>query len=154
MYIEEPGFTVEDIDTNVCTHLVYCKICLDIETNKIIKDSATFNQGNGNENAIGLKVKNPKLKMLVTLKLLQSTWGETQLQLMANSSYVDTLATNIVEFLQRSNFDGVSFKFYPIEYEKIGFTNLIIALRKAFLPHGYLLVFVDEIYQDRSNEGN
>lgn len=150
IYIDEARFTVEDVDTKLCTHLVYCRINLDIETNKM-RYSHVLKQGN--EKIFALKKRNPQFKVLIALNLQPHSWDETHVKLMANKSYVDVMVSNVVEFLQQHELDGVNFEFSPLAIEKVGFMSMVNALKKSFKTHEYLLSHVGHKNQSKINEG-
>lgn len=87
------------------------------------------------------------------LEGVPNKWDQAQLKLLANSSYVDDVVENFVEFLQKYKFDGVIFQFTPSIKEKLGFMNLIKTMKKAFLPFDYFLAIPGSPYETLSNEG-
>lgn len=140
---------MDNIDPNLCTHIVFSRISLDIEKINIrVKENLNFfDVDNGHKKFIELKVKNPQLKLLIYLK--PDKWNAIHVELMANSSHVE----KIVSIVQQYAFDGISLDFFPTKEQKIGFTNLVKTTKKAFLPLGYFLVIAGSSYENRINDG-
>ena len=89
-----------------------------------------------------LKYQNSKLKTLIAL----GGWNDAQdttkySDLVSDSSKINKFVSTSVDFLKKYNFDGLDLDWeYPNSPEdKVGFVNLIKALRQAFDPHGFLL---------------
>lgn len=132
-------FAEDDIDLNLCTHTVYWKIDLYILNYKIVKSPNFFNVENGHNKFTELKAKNPQLKVLIHLELFPRRLETIHFKLMADSNHADVLAGKIVAFLQQYNFDGIFLDFFPLKKDKLGFMNLSKTIKKAFLPHSYIL---------------
>ena len=65
-------------------------------------------------------------------------------QLMTNNSNIDAFVESNVAFLQQYKFDGLD-GFWNID----GFgVNLVVELKKAFRPHGYLLSALGSQFKD------
>lgn len=143
-------FAVDDINPNLCTHIVYSRLSLDIENNEIIKDLHFYNW---HKKFTELKAKNHQLKVLIDLVPKPEKWNDTHIKLMVNSSHVEAIARNTVAFLQLNKFDGITIEFYPFEDEKIGFMNLVGEMRKAFLSFGYFLAVTGALYESRIEVG-
>lgn len=137
----------------MCTHLVYSNIRLDIIKSEIVKDSEDYYNGHEFHRVKEMKKINPQLKVLVILRLEQTSWDKSLVKLMDNKTSVDSFGNKTAEFLQQNDFDGVNFEFYPYEHEQSGFRNLVTTLKKAFLPRGYLLIYADKMHLERLNEG-
>ncbi|KZR97519.1 Uncharacterized protein APZ42_007558 [Daphnia magna] len=62
-------------------------------------------------------------------------------KLVASSTNINTFVNSAVAFLQLYKFDGLDLDWeYPsTAADKVGFANLIVALKNAFLPFGFLL---------------
>ena len=68
--------------------------------------------------------------------------GTDKYSLMVSSSAnINTFVNNVLNFVAKFGFDGVDIDWeYPMtSRDKIGFSNLLTALRTAFNPRGYLL---------------
>lgn len=128
------------------------RLCLDIERNNI-RDSNIFDVDNGHEKFTELKIKNPPLKVLITLLLEPYKWDDKHTKLLTNTSHVEAIAGNIVAFLQEYKFDGVNTLFYPSNEDKLGFMNLVKAIRRAFLPFLYIHAVVGSPLENLIDNG-
>lgn len=84
--------------------------------------------------------------MLIEVKIKQNSWNDFHVALMTNTSHVEALVKNVVDFLRWHEFEGLYLTFYPFEEEKVGFMNLISALKKAFQPQSFLLAVEGNTY--------
>lgn len=146
-------FAMDDIDPNLCTHLVYSRFDLDMEKKQIREDSSLFILDNWNKTFVELKAKNPLLKVLIFLQSKPTIWETTHLELMESTSHVDDVVRNVVAFLRQYSFDGITLEFYPSNTNKVGFMNLIKGMKNAFLPFGYILAVPGSPYENDINEG-
>lgn len=141
----------KDIDPNLCTHLVYSSVFLDIETNNnLMTDWKLSNESS--ENYVGQRRKNPRLILLMDIQFRQSSsWNDTLIKLMANTKHINALVKNIVDFIRQTKFDGLSSYFLPTQNEKFGYMNLIRALKKAFQRYLFVLAVHGDKYQNSVN---
>ncbi|XP_046656308.1 probable chitinase 10 [Daphnia pulicaria] len=137
-------YTVDNINPNLCTHIVYAFAVLDGTTYKIkIFDDWADISLNGFQKAVALKTQNPKLKVMIAL----GGWNDSNdgtgkySKLVSSTANINTFVTSAVTFLQQFKFDGLDLDWeYPsTAADKTGFKNLIVALRNAFQSSGYLL---------------
>ena len=138
-------YLVEDIDTSICTHLIYSFVILD-PTNYVIKIHDPWldiDLGNINK-FIQLKNKNPNVKLLVAL----GGWNDSRTSkysiLLADPAKRTAFVTHAVQFIQQYGFDGLDLDYeYPVydgvATDRAGFTALVQELRTAFTPRGWLL---------------
>ena len=99
----------------------------------------------GYANFVALKAKNPALKMMIGL----GGWNDSHdpnypskySQLVSSSANINNFVTSVVSFIRQHGFDGLDLDWeYPSgAADKTGFTSLIIALKTAFQPNGWLL---------------
>ena len=136
---------VDDIDPNICTHIIYSFVLLD-PTNYIItlSDEGLDIDKNNIDNFIDLKLKNPNVKLLVALGGWTDSRFDKYSTLLADSSKRATFVTHAVEFLNQYGFDGLDLDYeYPgydsIPTDKAGFTALVQELKAAFQPYGWEL---------------
>lgn len=129
-----PGnFDVENINVNLCTHLIYAFIGVNPNGTVRIDDPANDLYDNGGRGAIerfvALKSKNPELKMMVAI----GGWNEGSVvfsNIMANTTIMGNLVDDICKFLKKYNFDGVDMDWeYPsrnggAEGDKVGNFNV------------------------------
>ncbi len=126
----------------MCTHVLYSFAVLDKSTFKIaIKDHLVDIDNQGYAKSAALKKHG--LKVMISL----GGWADANdgsdkyAQLIANDSNIDTFVSSVVDFLQLHNFDGLDLDY---DYKrnavvKTSFARLLVALRTAFSPKGYLL---------------
>ena len=130
----------------MCTHYIYAFAVLDGVTYKIkTYDTYADITLNGYANFVALKTKNPALKTMIAI----GGWNDSHdpnapskySQLVASSANINTFVSSVVTFLQQYGFDGLDLDWeYPSSAaDKTGFKNLIIALKTAFQPKGWLL---------------
>lgn len=138
MIFRRPGvgkFTPEDIDANLCTHVVYAFAT--IKDNKIAASETSdlgdvFTDG-GFDRVIKLKEQNPKLKVLLAV----GGWAfgsEPFRALTSNTFRMNGFIYDAIEFLRKYNFDGLDIDWeYPKGADdKAAFISLIKEMRLAF----------------------
>lgn len=153
--LEDAYFEMDNIDPNLCTHMAYFDLYFGIKDKEINIDEQFLDVNNGHEKFVGLKTKNPQLKVMVVLSLTATYfWEETDIELMANSSHIDSMAAIVLKFVQQYNFDGVILDFYPITRNNTGFNQFVSSLKIAFQPHGFLLAAIGERRDDQPNDGH
>lgn len=126
------------------THAIYAFAVLDATTLKIkVYDSWADIDLKGYANFVALKTKNPNLKVMIAI----GGWNDSNdgsgkySRLVASSTNINTFVTSAVAFLRQYKFDGLDLDWeYPTTAaDKTGFKNLIVALKTAFKPYGFLL---------------
>ncbi|GIY59439.1 chitotriosidase-1 [Caerostris darwini] len=145
---DDGKFKIEDIDPELCTHLIYGFAKLNHNNRIAAYDSyldLKENWGLGAyERFNGLKKKNPQLKTLIAI----GGWneGSTKYSQMARSaSSRRTFINSSVEFLQKYGFDGLDLDWeYPalrggVPEDKGNFVQLLKELKDAFSSRGLLL---------------
>ena len=153
-------FTVDDIDSNLCTHVLYAFAILDGVNYKImIGDTRSDVTNKGYEKFVALKTKKPSLKVMISL----GGWADSNdvnnkyAKLVASPTHITTFVASAVEFIQRHKFDGLDLHWaFPSSTADVssGVFNLVDALRKAFIPHGCLLSAFDHIFQRQNHDGS
>uniref|UniRef100_A0A0P5Y1I5 Brain chitinase and chia n=1 Tax=Daphnia magna TaxID=35525 RepID=A0A0P5Y1I5_9CRUS len=137
-------YTVDNINPKLCTHLVYAFAVLNETTYKIkVFDSWADIDLGGYQKFVALKTQNSKLKTMIAI----GGWNDSNdgtgkySKLVASSTNINTFVNSAVAFLQLYKFDGLDLDWeYPsTAADKVGFANLIVALKNAFLPFGFLL---------------
>ena len=136
---KRPGqgqFTPEDLDPNLCTHVIFAFANLNNDFKLI--PSEPGDEGVGGkpglyDRVLALKAKNPKLKVLIAV----GGWmmGPTPFKTLTESSYRQTLFTfNVIEFLRKKGFDGldVCWEFPRGAEDKERYTKLLKELRETF----------------------
>ena len=144
-FVGDGKHLVEDIDSSLCTHIMYSFVVLDASTYLMKAHDAWLDIDLGNFNKfVALKGTNPNVKLLLAL----GGWNDSRTNkysiLLADAAKRASFVTNAVSFIQQYGFDGLDLDYeYPV-YDKVttdreGFTNLIKELRVAFDPYGWEL---------------
>ncbi|GAB0094588.1 Probable chitinase 2 [Sergentomyia squamirostris] len=158
------SFTLDHVDPNLCTHVIYAFSGLDTDIDGIkaldpwqdLKDN--YGKG-GFEKLTSMKKTNPHLK--VTLAI--GGWNEGSLkysQMVANPERRAKFVKNAFEFVKRYNFDGLDLDWeYPTQRDgkpedKQNFVSLVMELKSKFREHNLLLtsaigaskIMIDEAY--------
>lgn len=138
-------YLVEDIDTSICTHIIYSFVILD-PVNYIMKihDPWLDIDLQNIEKFLQLKATNPNIKLLVAL----GGWNDSRTSkysiMLADPAKRTAFVNHAVQFLQQYSFDGLDLDYeYPVydgvATDRAGFTALVQELRQAFNPHGWML---------------
>lgn len=136
-------FGVDNIDTKLCTHLVYAFADLDETTFKIKPNNPAVDiDQEFYRKFTGLKSQNPSLKtMLAVGGWVDSNINDKYSQLVASRENIDVFVGSVVSLLKEYGFDGLDMDWeYPkSDADKTGFINLMVALKDAFAPFNYIL---------------
>ena len=92
-------------------------------------------------NFVALKTKNANLKTMIAIGGFSDSQSPKYSQLVADSNKITTFVTSAVAFLKKYGFDGLDIDWeYPsTAADKVGYVNLLAALRTAFNTNGFLL---------------
>ena len=89
-----------------------------------------------------LKSQNPSLKTMLAF----GGWGDSNIndkysQLVSSSQNIETFVLSVVQLLVEFNFDGldVDWEYPKTDADKVGFINLLVALKTAFAQNGFIL---------------
>nr|AUF41628.1 chitinase 4 [Rhynchophorus ferrugineus] len=139
----------EDIDENLCTHVVYGFAVLDF-SNLIIKahDSWADFDNQFYKRVVGYKAKG--VKVSIAIGGWNDSQGDKYSRLVNNPSARKRFIEHIVKFLGKYGFDGLDLDWeYPKcwqvdckkgpDSDKQAFSAFVKELKEAFKPHGYLL---------------
>ena len=139
-------YTVDNINPNLCTHLLYTFAALDKGTFNIsVKDPDADIINKGYEKSVALKLTNPKLKVMISLGGWRPQEDDKPKnvydELTKNSSTIDRFVSSVMDFLQLHKFDGLDldYDYQPNSVDWTRFPHLLVALRNAFKPKEYLL---------------
>ena len=144
-------FTVDDIDTHRCTHIVYQYVGLDETSNELRSLNPALDLGSFGSPAGGnyarftnLKKTKPSLKTIISVGGYLE--GSEKFSNMAQDPAKRAkFVASAVEFLQKHNFDGLDMSWqHPAQrggspQDRANFPLLLEELREAFRPHGWLL---------------
>lgn len=145
----EGKFLPEDIDENLCTHVVYGFAVLDGSTLTIKShDSWADKDNNFYSRVTALRKKG--IRVVIGIGGWNDSLGDkySRLVLDANARY--NFITNVIEFIEEHNFEGLDLDWeYPVCWqvechkgkpsEKQGFVDLVKELSDEFKPRGWLL---------------
>lgn len=143
-YYPNWSFSPDNIDPNLCTHLIYSFASLDEATFTMVPSDTRTDIRNGwYLQFTGLKAKNPQLKTMIALGgWTDSTDGTNKYsKLVSSDANIAKFVASVVQLLGDYNFDGLDVDWeYPASAaDKVGFISLLTALKNAFIPKGYLL---------------
>ena len=140
------------------THVIYAFAVLDGTTYTIkVYDSWADISLNGYVNFVALKTKNPQLKVMISMGGWNDSNGAFKYsQLVASSTNINTFVSSVLAFLKLYKFDGLDldWEFPSTAADYTGFKNLIVALKTAFKPNGYLLSAAVSASASTINAGN
>lgn len=139
----------EDIDADLCTHIVYGFAVLDRE-NLVIKphDSWADIDNRFYERVVEFKKKGKKVT--VAIGGWNDSAGDKYSRLVRNANARRKFIADVISFIEKYGFDGLDLDWeYPVCWqvdctkgysdEKEGFASLAIELSQAFKPKGLLL---------------
>ncbi|CAG9819069.1 unnamed protein product [Phaedon cochleariae] len=139
----------EDIDENLCTHVVYGFAVLDY-SNHVIKahDSWADFDNQFYKRVVGYKSKG--IKVSVAIGGWNDSQGDKYSKLVNNPAARKRFIEHVLKFLDKYNFDGLDLDWeYPKcwqvdcakgpDSDKLAFADFVRELKAAFRPRGYLL---------------
>jgi chitinase len=136
-------FGVENVDTKLCTHLVYAFADLDDSTLQITPNNPAVDiDQEFYHKFTGLKSQNPKLKTMLSIGgWVDSNINDKYSRMVSTSENIQTFVDSVLRMLSDYGFDGldVDWEYPRTDADKIGFSNLLAALKKAFAPYNYVL---------------
>lgn len=121
---------VANLNPHLCTHIIYAFANLNGNAIGVNDQWADIGAG-GYSQFVGLKSQNSKLKAMIAIGGATSAGFSS---LVSSTSNINTFVSSVVAFLNQYNFDGLDIDWeYPIgAADKVGFSNLLTALRQAF----------------------
>ncbi|KAL0273167.1 UNVERIFIED_CONTAM: hypothetical protein PYX00_005907 [Menopon gallinae] len=138
------SYNVEDIPTNLCTHIIYSFVGLE-EKNWSVKlvDKKFDIDMKGIERFLSLKKQNPNLKLLVAIGGWAEGGGKYS-RMVSKKERRDAFIASVVQFMNKYRFDGFDLDWeYPGATDREGtfadkqnFFFLVEELRKAFNKAG------------------
>ncbi|XP_058124775.1 probable chitinase 10 [Anopheles ziemanni] len=137
-------FEVEDINPNLCTHIIYTFVGLDTKGNVKILDNWLDISLGGFSRFMQLKQRNPKVKLMISI----GGWneGSATYSTMANSDLLRAVfVDSVVTFVRRYGFDGFDIDWeYPTLRggavdDREGYIKLLRDLRTRFDREGFIL---------------
>jgi len=145
-YLRPSGgsYDIENIDENLCTHLIYSFIGVsNVTWEVLVLDPEKDIELGGYRKFVALKERNPMLKTLLAI----GGWGEggkKYSQMAAIPERRASLIKSVVEYLHEYNFDGLDLDWeYPGAMDRGGnfadkdnFLSLVNELREAFDKEG------------------
>ncbi|XP_072379768.1 chitinase-3-like protein 1 [Diabrotica undecimpunctata] len=138
------SYQLTDIDTSLCTHLIYSFIGISTSGNIVSLDSYLDNDLNNLKKFTALKSSNSNLKTLVAI----GGWNQgstTFSTVAASASLRSTFIQNALQYVQSNNFDGLDFDWeYPAQRggaaaDKENFITLLKETKAVFEANGLLV---------------
>ncbi len=134
---------MDNIDTKLCTHLVYAFADLDDSTLQITPNNPAIDiDQEFYRKFTGLKSQNPRLKtMLAVGGWVDSNINDKYSRMVSTSENIKTFVDSALRMLSDYGFDGldVDWEYPRTDADKIGFSNLLTALKEAFAPFNYVV---------------
>lgn len=149
-YRQEGGkYLPEDIDTDLCTHIVYGFAVLDRDSLTIKTHDSWADLDNEFYSRV-VAHKQKGTKVTVAIGGWNDSAGDKYSRLVRDAAARARFIRHVVSFIERYDFDGLDLDWeYPVcwqvdckkgyEDEKEAFTALVKELSEAFKPKGYLL---------------
>ncbi|KAF4532930.1 hypothetical protein B566_EDAN015642 [Ephemera danica] len=137
-------FDVEDIDPNLCTHLIYTFIDTDENGTVVVLDPDLDIIGGGFQRFNNLRLINPSLKTLIAI----GGWNANSTiysMVVEDNTTRSNFVNNLYNFVKLHEFNGLDLDWeYPAQRggapeDKENFVLLIRELRALFEPDGLLL---------------
>lgn len=145
----EGKYTPDDIDENLCTHVVYGFAVLNRETSTIkTHDSWADIDNRFYERVVALRAKG--IHVTVAIGGWNDSLGDKYSLLVLDPVRRARFVKTVAEFIEKYNFEGLDLDWeYPVCWqvdcssgrpaEKEGFANLVKELSEEFRPRGWLL---------------
>lgn len=139
----------QDVDTNLCTHIVYAfavlnagQLVIQVHDPLIDLDNELYKEVTA--------MKSKGVKILIAIGGWNDSAGDKYSRLVNNPAARRNFVAHVTNFIQQHNFDGLDLDWeYPKcwqvncnsgpQSDKQGFTALVAELSAAFKPKGYLL---------------
>nr|AKP18001.1 chitinase 2 [Eriocheir sinensis] len=139
----------EDIDPDLCTHIVYGFAVLD-GTSLLIKPHDTWADYDNKFYAKVTAWKSRGIKVTLAIGGWNDSLGDKYSRLVNSPAARARFIAHVIEFIQKHNFDGLDLDWeYPVCWQvdckkgpasdKQGFAAWVKELHDAFRPHGLLL---------------
>ncbi|XP_035724666.1 acidic mammalian chitinase-like [Vespa mandarinia] len=149
VYRQDAGkFDIDDIDPNLCTHIIYTFIGLNSDGNVRILDPWQDLPDDYGKNGFGrfnnLRKNNTNIKTMIAI----GGWNEGSVKysnVVANPTLRAKFVNSVVQFLKKYGFDGFDVDWeYPNQRggkpaDKQNYISLLKELREKFDQHGYIL---------------
>lgn len=134
-------YNPSDIDPNLCTHVIYSFAILDATTYTMRAHDSYLDETRGfYKEVVGLKQRNPSLKVLLAL----GGWADSQTgkysTMVSTRDRRSKFITAAIQYLQKYGFDGLDLDWeYPGTGDKANFATFVKETKEAFQPLGLLL---------------
>lgn len=129
------------MNATLCTHYLYAFAILDQNALVITpSDEWADISLDGYANFVALKSKNPKAKFLISIGGASDSKTKYA-KLVRVTVSINNFVTSVLAFLNLYKFDGldIDWEWPTTAADMSGYSDLIIALKTAFKPYGYLL---------------
>ena len=137
-----PNFTSEDIEANLCNHIVYGTAKLNATTWELTHDNVTIDIDlEGFKNISDMKKLDPNLKVEIGAWSLQNRAWETPreyYEMISSETHRKTFVESVVTFVTENNFDGFHLQWgnpkcseVDLDKKKHNLTDLVGELRAS-----------------------
>lgn len=134
-------FVPEDIDPNLCTHIIYSFAVLDSNTHlmKSHDPSLDINQGYF-KRIVGLKQQNRKLKVLLAIGGWTDSQDTKYSVMVSDATKRQNFIRHALRFIQQHGFDGLDLDWeYPKPGDRLNFGIFVKELKAAFGSKGLMV---------------
>uniref|UniRef100_A0A4D5RA82 Scol-Chitinase n=1 Tax=Scolopendra viridis TaxID=118503 RepID=A0A4D5RA82_SCOVI len=134
-------YVPEDVDPSLCTHVIYSFAILDANTYQLKPHDAGLDVNQGYyKKIVGLKQKNPSLKVLLAIGGYSDSQSNKYSLLVADASNRQKFIQHALGFLGQYGFDGLDLDWeYPAAGDKHNFGVFAKELKEAFKPKGLMV---------------
>ncbi|XP_066942215.1 chitinase-3-like protein 1 [Macrobrachium rosenbergii] len=136
-------YTVNDIDLNLCSHLVYAFAVLDASTLTIKAQDSWLDLPGGVDNYnkfTNLKNLKPGIKTTLAIGGATDSKSNKYSNLVSSKAKRQNFINHVIPFLKRYNFDGLDLDWeFPKSGDKANFALFVKELKTAFQPEGLIL---------------
>ncbi|XP_068227286.1 probable chitinase 10 [Palaemon carinicauda] len=136
-------YTVDDIDLDLCTHLVYAFAVLDANSLTIKAHDTYLDLPSGLDNYnkfTNLKNLKPGIKTTLAIGGWTDSQSSKYSTLVSSATNRQNFINHVIPFLKNYKFDGLDLDWeYPSSGDKANFGLFVKELKTAFEPEGLLL---------------
>ncbi|CAG9817204.1 unnamed protein product [Phaedon cochleariae] len=138
------GVNPEDFEPSLCTHITYDYVGIngtgDLRVQDETLDLGEFNEGGLYRRITNLKVKNKRLKVLLSVGGSKSSNASLFSNIAADAAKTAAFINSASHFIRTYKFDGLDIDwYYPKLSDKINYITFLRKIRNEFDKQGWLL---------------